>query len=158
MPVRSIHRSGALARRFAGPPNGRDDVSHDYLFVYGTLRRGLNSEMYHLLARYGKFAGDATSQGKLYMVDYYPGLVPSANPQDVVYGEVYKLSCPETVLSCLDDYEECGPKFSEPTKYVRRKQDVKLKTGEVMSSWVYIFERPTVGLQLIESGDFLRKY
>lgn len=132
-------------------------MSHDYLFVYGTLRRDINSEMYHLLARYGKFVGNASFQGKLYMVDYYPGLVQSDNPQDVVYGEVYKLSCPETVLSRLDEYEECGPKFSEPTRYVRRKHDVTLKTGEVMSAWVYIFERPTVGLQLIESGDFLRR-
>jgi gamma-glutamylcyclotransferase (GGCT)/AIG2-like uncharacterized protein YtfP len=132
-------------------------MNHDYLFVYGTLRRDINSEMYHFLARYGKFVGDATFQGKLYMVDYYPGLVPSDNPQDVVYGEVYNLSCSDTVLSRLDDYEECGPKFSKPTKYVRHKQDVKLKTGEVMSAWVYIFERPTVGLQLIESGDFLLK-
>ena len=113
--------------------------------------------MYRLLARYGKFVGDATIQGKLYLVDYYPGLVPSDNPQEIVYGEIYKLKCPDTVLSRLDDYEECGPKFSEPTKYVRRKQDVNLKTGEVMSAWVYIFVRPTAGLQLIESGDFLLK-
>jgi gamma-glutamylcyclotransferase (GGCT)/AIG2-like uncharacterized protein YtfP len=132
-------------------------MSNDYLFVYGTLRRDINTEMHRFLARYGDFVGDATIQGRLYMVDYYPGLVPSGNPQDVVYGEVYKLSCPDNVLSRLDDYEACGPKFSKPTKYVRRKQDVKLKTGEVMSAWVYIFERPTVGLQLIESGDFLLK-
>jgi gamma-glutamylcyclotransferase (GGCT)/AIG2-like uncharacterized protein YtfP len=129
-------------------------MSPDYLFVYGTLRRDSDSEMYHLLARYGQFAGDATYRGKLYMVDYYPGLVHSDNPRDVVYGDVYKLSCPDIVLSHLDDYEECGPKFSEPTEYVRRKQYVKLKSGEVISAWVYILDRPTDRLQLIESGDF----
>jgi gamma-glutamylcyclotransferase (GGCT)/AIG2-like uncharacterized protein YtfP len=128
-------------------------MSPDYLFVYGTLRRDSN---YHLLARYGQFVGDATYQGKLYMVDYYPGLVPSDNPQDIVYGEVYKLSDPDIVLSRLDDYEECGPKFSEPTEYVRRKQDVIFKSGEVISAWVYIFDRPTDRLQLIVSGDFIR--
>jgi gamma-glutamylcyclotransferase (GGCT)/AIG2-like uncharacterized protein YtfP len=132
-------------------------MSSDYLFVYGTLRRDSDSEMYHLLARYGQFVGDATYRGKLYMVDYYPGLVPSDNPRDVVFGEVYKLSCPDIVLSRLDDYEECGPKFSEPTEYVRRKQNVKLKSGEVIGAWVYVFDRPTDGLQLIESGDFYRK-
>ncbi|MGH6800176.1 MAG: gamma-glutamylcyclotransferase family protein [Methylocella sp.] len=132
-------------------------MSHDYLFVYGTLRRDINSEMHHLLARYGKFLGDATFQGKLYMLDYYPGLVQSDNPQDVVNGEVYKLSCPNAALSRLDDYEECGPTFSEPTKYVRRKLDVKLKMGEVISAWIYIFARPTIGLRLIQSGDFLRR-
>jgi gamma-glutamylcyclotransferase (GGCT)/AIG2-like uncharacterized protein YtfP len=139
------------------PPEGRDSVSYDYLFVYGTLRRDSNSEMHHLLARYGQFVGDATYRGKLYLVDYYPGLVPSDNLQDVVCGEVYKLGRPDVVLSRLDDYEECGPKFSEPTKYVRRKQDVKLGSMEVIRAWVYIFERPTEGLKLIESGDFLRR-
>lgn len=132
-------------------------MSHDYLFVYGTLRRDSNSEMYHLLARYGQFVGDASCQGKLYMVDYYPGLVPSDNPRDVVYGEVYKLSCPDIVLSRLDDYEECSPKCSKPTEFVRRKENVQTKCDEVITAWVYIYDRPTDGLQLIKSGDFLRK-
>jgi gamma-glutamylcyclotransferase (GGCT)/AIG2-like uncharacterized protein YtfP len=139
------------------PLEGRDNLSYDYLFVYGTLRRDSNSEMHHLLARYGQYVDDATSRGKLYLVDYYPGLVPSDNLQDVACGEVYKLSCPDIVLSYLDDYEECGPNFPEPTKYVRRKQDVKLRSGELISAWVYIFDRPAGGLQLIESGDFIRK-
>jgi gamma-glutamylcyclotransferase (GGCT)/AIG2-like uncharacterized protein YtfP len=48
-------------------------MNNDYLFVYGTLRPDSESEMYHLLARYGEFVGDATYQGKLFMVDIgYP--------------------------------------------------------------------------------------
>jgi gamma-glutamylcyclotransferase (GGCT)/AIG2-like uncharacterized protein YtfP len=136
---------------------GQDKMSHAYLFVYGTLRRDTNSEMYHLLARYGHFVDDATYQGKLYMVRYYPGVVPSDNPQDIVHGEVYKLSCTDFVFSHLDDYEECGTNFLEPNEYVRRKEKVTLKSGEVISSWVYIFDRPTNGLEFIPSGDFLSK-
>lgn len=74
-----------------------------------------------------------------------------------MYGEVYKLSCPDIVLSCLDDYEECSPKFTKPTAYVRRKENVQTKSGEVVTAWVYIYDRPTEGLQLIQSGDFLEK-
>jgi len=128
-------------------------MSHDYLFVYGTLRRDTNSEMYHLLARYGRFVDDATYQGKLYMVDYYPGVVPSDNPQDIVHGEVYKFSCLEIVLLKLDDYEVCGPKF--PDEYVRRKEKVTLKSGKIVSAWIYSLDRPTNGLHIIASGDFL---
>ncbi len=113
--------------------------------------------MNHLLARYGQFVGHASFQGKLYMVDDYPGLVPSDNPRDVVHGEVYKLSCPDIVLSGLDDYEECSPKFSKPAEFVRRKENVQTKCDEVITAWVYIYDRPTDGLQLIKSGDFLRK-
>src|ERR1700720_2661158 len=132
-------------------------MSSDYLFVYGTLRRDSNSEMYHLLARYGQFVDDAIYQGKLFMVDYYPGLVPSDNPHDIVHGEVYKLSCSDIVLSRLDDYEECGPNFCEPTEYVRRKGNVKTKNGEVITASIYIYDCPTEGLQLIQSGDFFKK-
>jgi gamma-glutamylcyclotransferase (GGCT)/AIG2-like uncharacterized protein YtfP len=130
--------------------------SGEHLFVYGTLRQETRSKMHRVLARYGEFLGEATFQGKLYKVGFYPGLVPSDDPQDVVYGEVYKLRRPNFVLSFLDDYEECGPRFPEPA-FVRRKQAVTFKSGEVMNAWVYIFARPTRTLQIIESGDFLRK-
>jgi gamma-glutamylcyclotransferase (GGCT)/AIG2-like uncharacterized protein YtfP len=131
-------------------------MNDDYLFVYGTLRRDSESEMYHLLARYGEFVGDATYQGKLYMVDYYPGVVPSDDPQDVVRGEAYKLTCSDIVPSRLDDYEECGSVFPEPNEYIRRNEMVKLNSGEVITAWIYIFNRSTEGLQLIQSGDFYK--
>lgn len=129
-------------------------MNHDYLFVYGTLRQGSNSEMYHLLARNAKFVGDATYQGKLYMIDYYPGVVPSNNPHDAVHGEIYELTNPSNVLARLDTYEECGVGFAEPTEYIRRKDNIRLNDGRVISAWIYIFNRSTEKLQYIESGDF----
>ena len=129
---------------------------HDYLFVYGTLRRDCHSGMHSFLTHYGEYVANATCPGKLYKVDYYPGLVPSDDPRDIAYGEVYKLSCPDIVLSHLDDYEECGPKFSKPTQYERHKENVTTTSGEVITAWVYIYNRPTEELQLIESGDYLK--
>lgn len=127
----------------------------DHLFVYGTLRRDTGSEKHRFLARYSEFLGDAALQGKLYRVGAYPGFVPSDDPHDVVHGEVYKLRYPDFVLSLLDGYEECGPRFPEPV-FIRRKQSAKLTSGEVISAWAYIFARPTQSLQIIQSGDFLR--
>ena len=132
-------------------------MNNDYLFVYGTLRQDSKSEMYHIFARYAEFVDDAVCQGKLYMVNDYPGLVTSDDPNDVVHGEVYKLRCPDVVLSALDAYEECAPNFPKPTEYVRRKENVSLKSGNVVAAWVYIFNRKTDRLKLIESGDFHRK-
>jgi len=131
-------------------------MSGDHLFVYGTLRRESGGGMHSILAHNGEFLGDAILQGKLYRVGFYPGFVPSNNPQDVVYGEVYKLRGADFVLSLLDDYEECGPRFREPA-FIRRKQSVKLNGGEIMSACVYIFARPTQTLQIIKSGDFLQE-
>lgn len=131
-------------------------MSEQFLFVYGTLRRDTNGQMYHLLARYTDFVGEATFQGKLYMVDYYPGIVPSEDIDDLVLGEVYRLRSPNYVLSRLDQYEECGRAFLEPTEYIRRTERVRLHDGRTIAAWVYVYNRPTNKLHLIESGDFLQ--
>ena len=131
-------------------------MSEQILFVYGTLRRDTNGQMHHLLARYADFVGEATFQGKLYMVDYYPGIVPSEDTDDLVLGEVYRLHNPSYMLSRLDQYEECGRAFPEPTEYVRRMERVRLHDGRIITAWVYVYNRPTNNLYLIESGDFLQ--
>jgi gamma-glutamylcyclotransferase (GGCT)/AIG2-like uncharacterized protein YtfP len=124
-------------------------MNPDYIFVYGTLRSDANSEMRHLLVRYAEFVSDATYRGKLYQIDYYPGAVPSDNPDDVVQGEVYLLHQADSVLPLLDQYEECGPEFPEPNEYSRRKQSVLLKDGRLVTAWVYIYNHSTEGLEPI---------
>ena len=130
-------------------------MSNQFLFVYGILRRDTNSEMYHLLARHADFVGEGTFQGKLYRIDYYPGVVPTMDKRDRVFGEVYRLLEPDLVLPLLDQYEECGPGFSDPTEYVRRIEKILLRSGRIMSAWVYVYNRPTDNFDIIESGDFL---
>lgn len=125
------------------------------LFVYGTLRKGTSSEMYRILAREADFVADATFHGRLYMIDYYPGVVPSANQEDVVHGELYHMLNPTSVLQKLDVYEECGEGFSLPQEYVRQIVDVMLPSGKMCKAWTYIYNRPVHNLKRIISGDFL---
>jgi gamma-glutamylcyclotransferase (GGCT)/AIG2-like uncharacterized protein YtfP len=124
-------------------------IPGEYIFVYGTLRRDTNSEMHHLLAKNAEFVSDATYRGKLYQIDYYPGAVPSDDPNDVVEGEVYLLHQADVVLPLLDRYEECVPDFPEPNEYSRRKQTVLLKNGRTVTAWVYLYNHSTEGLELI---------
>ena len=125
-----------------------------FLFVYGTLRRGPDSEMHHFLARHADFVGDATYQGKLYKIGDYPGAVPSQDRSDLVHGEVYRLRDSDYVFSFLDLYEECGPGFPEPREYIRKIQSVRLRSGETIPAWVYLYNRPTDNLERVGSGDF----
>jgi len=113
--------------------------------------------MSHLLAKQAEFVDDATYQGKLYKVDYYPGAVPSNNPNDVVQGEVYLLHRTDVALPLLDQYEEFGPEFPEPNEYSRQKQSVLLKSGRFVTAWVYVYNRPTEGLELVESANFIQQ-
>lgn len=129
-------------------------MEKDYLFVYGTLRSDTTGRMCRLLARSADFVDDATCQGRLFLVSHYPGLVPSENPEDIVHGEVYRINQPELVLPTLDHYEGCGPEYPQPTEYIRKRADVRLKTGASVRAWMYSYNRPTHTLQRIPSGDF----
>lgn len=132
-------------------------MNPNYIFVYGTLRRDANSEMSHFLAKHGEFVDDATYQGRLYQIDYYPGAVPSDNPKDAVLGEVYLLHQAGVALPLLDRYEEFGPEFPEPNEYTRKKQSVLLKNGRSVKAWVYVYNHPTTGLELIKSANFIQQ-
>ncbi|MDD4907261.1 MAG: gamma-glutamylcyclotransferase [Methylobacter tundripaludum] len=140
-----------------GTSEDRRIMNLDYIFVYGTLRRDTNSEMSHLLAKHAEFVGDAAYQGRLYKVDCYPGAVPSDDPNDVVQGEVYLLHQADVALPLLDQYEEFGPEFPEPNEYSRQKQSVLLKSGRFVTVWVYVYNHPTEGLELVESANFIQQ-
>jgi len=128
-----------------------------FLFVYGTLRRSANHPMHQLLEQTSRFIGMAHFQGKLYQVTHYPAVVASANPDEQVLGEVYQLLQPEKILPQLDKYEECGADFPEPQEYRRELQPVRLENGDSLTAWVYLYNRSTVGLELILSGDFMQR-
>jgi len=127
----------------------------EYLFVYGTLRRDTGNGMHQLLAQHATFVGSGNYQGLLYGIDYYPGAVPSDDPHDHVFGDIYCLTEPDRVLVELDRYEECGLGFSEPAEYIRIRQEIRLQCGDTLSAWVYVYNRPTDHLPLLSSGNFL---
>lgn len=61
------------------------------LFVYGSLLRGSRHPMARRLALESRKLGPATVTGRLYDLGFYPGAVPSANPQELVHGELLML-------------------------------------------------------------------
>jgi gamma-glutamylcyclotransferase (GGCT)/AIG2-like uncharacterized protein YtfP len=133
----------------------KTDREVKFLFVYGTLRNDAKNSMYHLLARNSTFIGDATYQGKLYLVEDYPAAVPSHNPADSVLGEVYSVHNFNYVLPQLDEYEECSTRFPKPTEYVRRIESVTLKTSGIsILCIIYIYNWPIEHLKEIPSGNF----
>ena len=130
-------------------------MNNTYLFVYGTLRLGTNSEMFQVLARQADFVGKASYQGQLYKIDDYPGAVPSKNKTDLVQGEVYQLHDADFILPQLDQYEECGAGFLQPTEYVRELCELRLQNDQIIQAWFYRYNRATDALELLASGDFV---
>ena len=127
----------------------------DLLFVYGTLMRGFDHPMAQLLSRAADFIGEARCGGRLYLVKHYPGLVPSDDADDIVFGELFRLREAAACLREFDMYEACGEGFKEPTEYVRQMLTVTLDTGEARKAWAYVYNWPVDRLPQIASGRFL---
>ena len=130
-------------------------MTSDRLFVYGTLMRGFDHPMAQLLTRSADFIGEARCRGRLYLVKHYPGLVLSDDPNDVVFGELYRLRRPAELLREFDMYEACGEGLAEPTEYVRQMLPVTLDGGATREAWTYLYNWPVAQLQRIVSGRFL---
>jgi len=129
----------------------------DRLFVYGTLMRGFDHPMAKLLSRSADFIGEARCQGRLYLVKHYPGLVLSDDPNEVVFGELYRLRAADELLREFDMYEACGEGFAEPTEYVRQVLPVTLHDQTAEQAWTYTYNWPVARLPRIASGRFLEK-
>ena len=127
----------------------------NFLFVYGTLRRDNRHEMYHLLARHAHFVGEGALRGRLFMVEDYPGAVPSDSPADSVRGEVYRLHDPDLVFKQLDAYEDYDPEDPDESLYRRQLLEVQLEDDKSLPAWVYVYNRSTEDLPEIPSGDFM---
>jgi len=130
-------------------------MANEYLFVYGTLKSSFKLPQFDQIKQYTQFISVARYQGTLFNVDGYPGVVPSTNPSDSVYGEVYLLSDANRLLNILDEYEECSPHFPEPTEYIRTPQLIHLNDNTIIEAWIYLYNHKTHNLVRITSGCFI---
>jgi gamma-glutamylcyclotransferase (GGCT)/AIG2-like uncharacterized protein YtfP len=130
-------------------------MKSDHLFVYGTLMRGFDHPMARLLSGSADFIGAARCQGRLYRVKHYPGMVLSEDPDEVVFGELYRLRAPNELLGEFDMYEACGEGFAAPTEYIRQMLRVTLDDRSATEAWTYVYNWPVAHLPQIASGRFL---
>jgi gamma-glutamylcyclotransferase (GGCT)/AIG2-like uncharacterized protein YtfP len=132
-------------------------MTSDLLFVYGTLMRGFDHPMARLLSANADCLGEARCRGRLHLVKHYPGLVLSDDPDDVAFGELYRLREVEAMLAEFDMYEACGEGFPPPTEYLRQMLSVTLADGSARNAWTYVYNWPVADLPRIVSGKFLEQ-
>jgi len=138
------------------------DATTSHLFVYGTLMSQAESEVHDILTRHASLIGPGSYNGKMYLIERpdgsleYPGVVPSSDPEDVVYGEIYRLDGPKEILPRLDEYEECAPTSPKPHEYRREVVDVRGPSGEAKRSFIYLYNRPTDDLPVLKDGSFIK--
>ena len=125
----------------------------EYLFVYGTLRKGFDLKVKDRVSNQLQYVGQAKVGASMYDLGRYPGAVRN-NKGDEVVGEVFLLDDPARVLRILDKYEGIGEKASD-SEFVRKRNRVKLRSGKEVMAWVYWYNFDPKDKIRIKQKDYL---
>lgn len=127
----------------------------EYLFVYGTLRRGQPLHP-HLDPPRARFVGEGRIVGRLFDLGEYPVATPDPKRFSTVRGEIHELFDPKATLDALDDIEGFDAKRPERSLFERRETQVTLEAGGTLRAWVYFYRQPLLEATEIPDGDFIR--
>lgn len=125
----------------------------DLVFFYGTLMAGFDRRRRAGIDTKLTYMGRGSIQAALFDLGIYPAAVPA--PEGRVWGEVYRMSDPQTVLTALDDIEGYSPDDPDRSLYARGEADVVLPDGARSRAWVYFYNAPLGQAPRIVSGDYL---
>jgi gamma-glutamylcyclotransferase (GGCT)/AIG2-like uncharacterized protein YtfP len=128
----------------------------EFLFVYGTLRRGERADINkNRLIHSVSFIGIDQINGKMYHIGAFPGITIDLSLKDfdtsapIVIGEIYYIG-DQSVVSVLDCYESYD--HEHPDKGLYNRHQVFTKNGKIV--WVYTYNPHVIDDQLIETGDW----
>jgi gamma-glutamylcyclotransferase (GGCT)/AIG2-like uncharacterized protein YtfP len=122
-----------------------------HVFVYGTLRRGGRNDI-NRLEPAPRYVGMGEVQGKLYHIDWYPGLTLGGEEAVTVVGEVYEISPALEVV--LDHIEQIVPGDANG-EYFKRELAIEVD-GHPLQCLVYEVNPERVrGKHLIGHGDWI---
>lgn len=127
-----------------------------FIFVYGSLRKGFQSEAYEYISRYFDLVGDAKVKGQLYDLGDFPAALPSFGEYFII-GELYKIKNEQEfswAIGQLDDYEGLIVEQDEFPMYKREITNVYIN-DQVIPAWVYWYNADISGKPLVPSGDIL---
>ena len=127
-----------------------------YVFVYGSLRSGFQSDAYEYISRYFNLFGEAKVKGKLFDVGSYPAAVP-VHDDHYILGELYLIENENEfswAMAQLDDYEGVVVEKHETPLYRREIADIYINDA-IVPAWIYWYNGDVTGKPEISSGDIL---
>jgi gamma-glutamylcyclotransferase (GGCT)/AIG2-like uncharacterized protein YtfP len=118
------------------------------VFVYGTLRReGSN----HFRMERGRFVGQARVRGRLYRIDWYPGLVLDSGG-GWIHGELFAVDA--GLLAALDAFEGIAAGEDSGSEY-RRIQVVADSDSGAVSAWAWEWVGAVDETRRLPGGDWI---
>ena len=126
---------------------------HQYIFVYGTLKRSVANPMGAMMRSHATYVAEAIIAGRIYDLGPYPGLVLE-DCGTAVYGELYEIQRPNALLALLDAYEGCAEDDPMPHEFVRVEATVRDTDGIDYRAWVYVYQGVVDPQWLLTSGYY----
>jgi gamma-glutamylcyclotransferase (GGCT)/AIG2-like uncharacterized protein YtfP len=121
------------------------------VFVYGTLRRGGSN---HFRMAGAGFISSGTIRGRMYRIDWYPGLVLDPHG-DEIQGEAYAVG-PEQ-LEALDRFEGLSAGEIQGSEYRRVQTTVVKQDSQTLTAWVWEWLGMVDESQRLADGDWLKE-
>jgi gamma-glutamylcyclotransferase (GGCT)/AIG2-like uncharacterized protein YtfP len=123
------------------------------VFFYGTLMAGFERRRSAGIEDKLAFVGRGRIKAALFDLGLYPAAVPA--PDREVWGEIYEVSEPDTVLAALDEIEGFSTADPDRSLYLRAETEVTLEGGSARRAWAYFYNAPLGRAPRIPSGDYL---
>ncbi len=121
------------------------------VFVYGTLRRGGSN---HFRMAGAEFISNCTVSGRLYRIDWYPGLVLD-DAGDEIHGEAYAVD--SELLAALDVFEGVPAGEIEGSEYRRTITAIMQRDSRPLTAWVWEWLGITDESRRLTDGDWLKE-
>lgn len=126
----------------------------DFLFVYGTLKKGFQNETASYLHSTQEFAGSGFFYGVMVRISYYPGAVYLPEKESKVHGHLFRIrDQKEDLFARLDFYEGVGDQFAKPGEFIRSVVPVFMDEKKI-PAYTYLLNKDHRVFQQIESGHF----
>jgi gamma-glutamylcyclotransferase (GGCT)/AIG2-like uncharacterized protein YtfP len=120
------------------------------VFVYGTLRRGGSN---HFRMAGAGFVSAGTVAGRLYRIDWYPGLVLD-DAGDEIHGEVYTVDAEQ--LAALDIFEGLSAGEIQGSEYRRVCATVMQRDSQPVTAWGWEWIGMAGESRRLTDGDWLK--
>ena len=125
----------------------------DLVFFYGTLMAGFDRRRRAGIDDKLTYVGRGAIRAALFDLGLYPAAVPA--PEGDVWGEVYAMRDPDTVLAALDQIEGYRADDPDSSLYLRQETEVRLPGGALANASAYFYNAPLGRAPRIPSGDYL---
>jgi gamma-glutamylcyclotransferase (GGCT)/AIG2-like uncharacterized protein YtfP len=126
----------------------------EYLFVYGTLRKGYDLKLKNKVQADLQYVGQGKVAASMYDIGKYPGAIQSKSGEEII-GDVFLLNDAPKVLRILDKYEGISEGSGGQDEFIRIKKRIKLRSGKQLNAWIYWYNKSIEDKLKIKHKDYL---